>query len=54
MALSNAQVRAIAIKRSIAGGAANDNRPRRAPRRMTTSLSQACLDAAGFAEHAAR
>lgn len=54
MAFSNAQIRAIAAKRSAARAASNDNAPRRAPRMMTTSLAQACLDAAGYAEHAAR
>lgn len=61
MALSNAQIRAIAIKRSIARKAqptaANDNssspRVRGGSRMMTTAMLSACLEASGHAEHAA-
>lgn len=60
MALSNAQIRAIAIKRSIARKstpvAANDNVERRATRRPRTAkpsgLLQACIDAGGFEQNA--
>jgi len=54
MALSTAQIRAIAIKRSIARKAtpvaANDNVERRAVRRprKPSGLLQACIDAGGF------
>lgn len=58
MALSNAQIRAIAIKRSIARKAqptaANDNTPQ--PRQSRTSKMPAglladCIAAGGFSEH---
>jgi hypothetical protein len=62
MPLSNSQIRAIAIKRSVAKraqpAAANDNqRSVRTPgahRRMSTAMLQACLEASGFDQHAAR
>lgn len=65
MALSKAQIRAIAIRRKVAGKsapvaartAANDNqasaRIRGGARMMTTAELAACVAAAGFDQHAA-
>lgn len=62
MALSSAARRAIAIRNSVkrremtasSTTVANDNQPRRVRTgRKPTKLLQACVDSAGFAEHAA-
>ena len=57
MALSNAQIRAIMIKRSIAKKAQTVATPRaindNEPRHMSKDMVAACVEAAGFAEHAA-
>ena len=53
--LSKAQIRAIAIKRSIARRADNDNQPRaRRTRTMSPALLADCVAASGFEQHAAR
>ncbi len=57
MALSNAQIRAIAIRRSIAkraqAPATSTPRIANARRPMSTALVQSCVDAGGFDQNAA-
>jgi len=53
MALSTAARRAIAIRKSVARKASNDNAPR-GGRPMSAALLAACVDASGFEQHAAR
>lgn len=48
MALSNAARRAIAIRNNVARRAANDNVASTKPRRMSTALLAACVEAGGF------